>query len=81
MEGRKQRYYELEEDYRRLMNPSVDSQRIRRWNITDPAKTQALLCLWTKHVYASMLPHRVAERVCWEVAASLLTVGQKSSKM
>lgn len=62
-EGRQRRYKELEQEYRRLMNPIRTANAFGAEEIIDPAKTRPLLCEWTRHMYESLLPQRVAERI------------------
>lgn len=63
IEARKQRYRELEEEYRRLMNPVRTANAFGVEEIIDPARTRSLACGWAKHVYEYLLPQRVQERV------------------
>ena len=61
-EARKQRYAEMDQEYRRLMNPIRTANAFGAEEIIDPAKTRPLLCSWVAHVYDALLPHRIAER-------------------
>ena len=62
-EAKKERYRVLEEEYRRLMNPVRTANAFGIEEIIDPARTRALVCQWTRHVYESLLPVRVVERM------------------
>lgn len=68
IEARQRRYKELEEEYRRLMNPIRTANAFGAEEIIDPASTRCLLCDWTRHVYESLLPLRVAERMAGKLA-------------
>lgn len=61
--ARDQRYQELDQDYRLLMNPVRTANAFNIEEIIDPAVTRALLCEWVGHIYESLLPIRVTERV------------------
>lgn len=63
IEARKQRYRELEEEYRRLMNPVRTANAFGVEEIIDPARTRPLVCEWLAHVYEHLLPQRVTERM------------------
>ncbi|KAI8931668.1 hypothetical protein NX059_011315 [Plenodomus lindquistii] len=60
---RDERYAELDNEYRRLMNPVRTANAFGVEEIIDPAHTRPLLCEWVKHVYESLLPERILERV------------------
>ncbi|KAF2624571.1 ClpP/crotonase [Macroventuria anomochaeta] len=62
-EGRGQRYKELEDEYKRLMNPVRTANAFGVEEIIDPAHTRRVCCEWVEHVYESLLPQRVMERV------------------
>jgi acetyl-CoA carboxylase carboxyltransferase component len=68
IDARKARWAELDEEYRRLMNPIRTANAFGISEIVDPAKTRPLLCQWTGHVYASLLPERVAERLAGKLS-------------
>ncbi|KAF2094719.1 ClpP/crotonase [Rhizodiscina lignyota] len=63
IEARKARYNELDEEYRRLMNPVRTANHFGVEEIIDPADTRHLLTTWVKHVYTVLMPVRIAERV------------------
>jgi acetyl-CoA carboxylase carboxyltransferase component len=62
-EKRDARYAELEDDYKRLMNPVRTANHFGVEEIIDPAYTRRVCCEWVSHVYDSLLPQRVMERV------------------
>ncbi|KAJ4984349.1 carboxyl transferase domain-containing protein [Stagonosporopsis vannaccii] len=65
-EGRKARdkkYKELEDEYNRLMNPVRTANAFGIEEIIDPAHTRRVCCEWAAHVYESLLPLRVMERI------------------
>ena len=64
VEGRKERYMELQTMYRRLMNPVRTANNFSCEEIIDPAKTRQVVAAWCKLAYESQLPQRVLERVC-----------------
>ncbi|KAF2638721.1 propionyl-CoA carboxylase-like protein [Massarina eburnea CBS 473.64] len=64
---RDERYKELEEEYRRLMNPVRTANHFGVEEIIDPAFTRRVCCEWVDHVYASLLPERVMERVAGKI--------------
>ena len=64
LEARKARYKELDEEYRRLMNPLRTANHFSIEEIIDPADTRALVERWTRHMYENDLPERVALRLC-----------------
>jgi len=63
LEARKARYLELEEMYRRLMNPVRTANAFSIEEIIDPAQTRPLVSEWCKMVYETELPERVIERI------------------
>jgi acetyl-CoA carboxylase carboxyltransferase component len=63
-EARKARYKELDEEYRRLMNPVRTANHFSIEEIIDPADTRALVERWTRHTYKNDLPERVMLRLC-----------------
>ena len=63
-EARKARYKELDEEYRRLMNPLRTANHFSIEEIIDPADTRALVERWATHMYENDLPERVALRLC-----------------
>lgn len=64
VEARKARYKELDEEYRRLMNPVRTANHFSIEEIIDPADTRALVERWTRHMYENDLPERVTLRLC-----------------
>ncbi|PSK46479.1 hypothetical protein B9Z65_5447 [Elsinoe australis] len=62
-QARKDRYKELEEEYRRLMSPIRTANAFGVEEIIDPARTRPLVCEWLEHTYQSLLPIRVQERI------------------
>ncbi|KAF2009643.1 ClpP/crotonase [Aaosphaeria arxii CBS 175.79] len=62
-EKREERYKELENEYRRLMNPVRTANHFGIEEIIDPAYTRRVCAEWVLHVYESLLPERVAQRV------------------
>ncbi|KAH7397440.1 propionyl-CoA carboxylase-like protein [Pyrenochaeta sp. MPI-SDFR-AT-0127] len=62
-EKRNERYAELDNEYRRLMNPVRTANAFGIEEIIDPAFTRRVCCEWVGHVYESLLPQRVMERV------------------
>lgn len=62
-EAREQRYKELEDEYRRLMNPVRTANHFGVEEIIDPAYTRHICCEWVSHVYESLLPERIMERI------------------
>lgn len=66
-EKREQRYKELEDEYRRLMNPVRTANHFGVEEIIDPAYTRRICCEWVSHIYESLLPERIMERVAGRV--------------
>jgi len=62
VEARKARYRELEEEYKRFMNPVRTANHFGIQEIIDPAETRVFLVEWVQHVYEVLLPQRVIER-------------------
>ncbi|OAL44703.1 ClpP/crotonase [Pyrenochaeta sp. DS3sAY3a] len=62
-EKRDERYAELENEYRRLMNPVRTANHFGVEEIVDPAFTRRVCCEWVGHVYEALLPERIMERV------------------
>ncbi|OJD36633.1 propionyl-carboxylase [Diplodia corticola] len=62
-ERMKERYKELEQEYRRLMNPVRTANAFGIEEIVDPAVTRPLVAEWVKHVYEVLLPLRVQQRI------------------
>ncbi|KAK4545098.1 hypothetical protein LTR36_003649 [Oleoguttula mirabilis] len=63
LEARKARYKELEEEYRRLMNPVRTANAFSIEEIIDPARTRQLVAEWCRMVYEAELPERVIHRM------------------
>ncbi|KAL5433451.1 hypothetical protein PMIN07_009792 [Paraphaeosphaeria minitans] len=66
-EKRDAKYKELEDEYRRLMNPVRTANHFGIEEIIDPAYTRSVCCEWINHVYESLLPERIMERVAGRV--------------
>ncbi|KAM0704243.1 hypothetical protein Q7P35_008476 [Cladosporium inversicolor] len=64
IDARKARYKELDEEYRRLMNPVRTANHFNIEEIIDPADTRALVERWARHMYENDLTERVALRLC-----------------
>jgi acetyl-CoA carboxylase carboxyltransferase component len=64
VEAKKARYKELDEEYRRLMNPVRTANHFSIEEIIDPADTRALVERWARHMYENDLPERVMLRLC-----------------
>jgi acetyl-CoA carboxylase carboxyltransferase component len=60
---RDERYAELESEYKRLMNPVRTANHFGVEEIIDPAYTRRVCCEWVSHMYESLLPQRVMERI------------------
>jgi acetyl-CoA carboxylase carboxyltransferase component len=58
----KERYRELEADYKRTMNPVRTANNFGVEEIIDPVDTRLLLATWVKHTYEVLLPERIIER-------------------
>jgi len=46
-----------------LQNPVRTANAFGVEEIIDPAETRHLLCTWVKHIYVTMMPIRLAERI------------------
>lgn len=64
------RYAELDNEYRRLMNPVRTANAFGVEEIIDPAYTRRACCEWVSHMYESLLPERVLERVAGKLQPS-----------
>ncbi|KAF2732520.1 ClpP/crotonase [Polyplosphaeria fusca] len=62
-EKREARYKELENNYRRLMNPVRTANHFGIEEIIDPAATRRICAEWVNHVYEELLPQRIMQRV------------------
>ena len=69
-EKREQRYKELEDEYKRLMNPVRTANHFGVEEIIDPAYTRRLCAEWVSHVYESLLPERIMERISGKLTPS-----------
>lgn len=67
IEARKERYRELDEEYRRLMNPVRTATAFGVVEVIDPANTRPVVAEWTKHAYEVLLPKRIIERVSGKI--------------
>lgn len=67
---RGERYQELEEEYRRLMNPVRTANLFRIEEIIDPKDTRRICCEWAVHVYEVLLGVRLAARASGEIRPS-----------
>ncbi|KAF2802262.1 ClpP/crotonase [Mytilinidion resinicola] len=70
VEKRKEWCRDLEEEYRRLMNPVRTANHFGIEEIIDPTVTRPVVCEWVKHVYESLLLQRVMERVAGKIVPS-----------
>lgn len=70
LEARKERYRELEEEYKRLMNPVRTANNFGVEEIIDPADTRRLLTRWCRHIYESELPERLVHRMTGKLQPS-----------
>ncbi|KAL3480442.1 carboxyl transferase [Aspergillus californicus] len=67
-EGKKaELYQELEEEYRRLMSPVRTANAFGVEEIIDPKDTRKVVCGWTRHVYNTLLPIRLADRAAGKI--------------
>ncbi|KAI9371363.1 carboxyl transferase [Aspergillus egyptiacus] len=67
-QGKKaERYNELEEEYRRLMNPVRTANAFGVEEIIDPKDTRRVVCGWAKHVYTTLMPIRLTERAAGKI--------------
>ncbi|KAH8636743.1 hypothetical protein IG631_08578 [Alternaria alternata] len=69
-EARDKRYTELENEYKRLMNPVRTANAFGIEEIIDPAYTRRVCCEWTSHMYESLLPERIQERIAGKLQPS-----------
>lgn len=63
LEAKKERYRQLDEEYRRLMSPVRTANAFGAEEIIDPARTRELAAQWAKHVYEVDMPERVIHRM------------------
>ncbi|KAF2713766.1 ClpP/crotonase [Pleomassaria siparia CBS 279.74] len=66
-EAREERYMELEDEYRRLMNPVRTANAFSIEEMIDPKDTRRVCCEWVGHVYESLLPSRILERIAGKI--------------
>lgn len=69
-EARDKRYKELDDEYRRLMNPVRTANHFGVEEIIDPAYTRRVCCEWVSHVYDSLLPERILQRSAGKIRPS-----------
>ncbi|KAK4614205.1 Propionyl-CoA carboxylase, carboxyltransferase subunit [Fulvia fulva] len=62
-EARKERYRELDEMYRRMMNPVRTANHFSIEEIIDPMHTRSLVAEWLRLTYEADLPERVVHRM------------------
>jgi acetyl-CoA carboxylase carboxyltransferase component len=62
VEKMKERYKELEGEYKRTMNPVRTANHFGIEEIIDPVDTRLLLASWVRHMYEVLLPERIIER-------------------
>ena len=63
LEARKERYRELDQMYRRLMNPVRTTNHFGVEEIIDPAETRKYVAEWCRMIYEAELPERVVQRM------------------
>ncbi|KAL4913862.1 carboxyl transferase [Aspergillus aurantiobrunneus] len=67
-QGRKAELYgDLEEEYRRLMNPVRTANAFGVEEIIDPKDTRRVVCGWARHVYKALMPIRLADRAAGRI--------------
>ncbi|KAL4778738.1 carboxyl transferase [Aspergillus varians] len=67
-QGRKAEVYqELEEEYRRLINPVRTANAFGVEEIIDPKDTRRVVCGWARHVYKALMPIRLADRAAGRI--------------
>ncbi|KID94071.1 Carboxyl transferase, partial [Metarhizium majus ARSEF 297] len=62
-----ERYKELDDEYRRLMNPVRTANAFGIEEIVDPKDTRSICCAWAKHVYKTLLPQRLLDRAAGKI--------------
>ncbi|WPH01600.1 alpha subunit of putative methylmalonyl-CoA decarboxylase [Acrodontium crateriforme] len=66
--GKKQeRYDELDEEYRRLMNPVRTANAFGVEEIIDPKDTRKVCCAWARHMYEALMSERLADRASGKI--------------
>lgn len=58
-----ERYQELEDEYRRLMNPVRTANAFGIEEIIDPKHTRRICCGWARQMYEVLMKQRLADRV------------------
>lgn len=67
-QGKKEeRYQELEEEYRRLMNPVRTANAFGVEEIIDPKDTRSVVCGWARYVYKTLVPIRLTDRAAGRI--------------
>lgn len=66
-EKRDERYTELDNEYRRLMNPVRTANHFGIEEIIDPAYTRRICAEWVAHMYENLLPERIMERIAGKI--------------
>ncbi|PYI14488.1 alpha subunit of methylmalonyl-CoA decarboxylase [Aspergillus violaceofuscus CBS 115571] len=61
------RYRELEEEYRRLMNPVRTANAFGVEEIIDPKDTRRVCCAWARQVYGTLMAERLADRAAGKI--------------
>ncbi|KAF2269611.1 ClpP/crotonase [Lojkania enalia] len=69
-EKRETRYKELENEYRRLMNPVRTANHFGIEEIIDPAVTRRVCAEWVTHVYEALLQQRIMDRMAGKLKPS-----------
>ncbi|PHH87803.1 hypothetical protein CDD83_8380 [Cordyceps sp. RAO-2017] len=59
---REERYRELQDEYRRLMNPVRTANAFGVEEIIDPKDTRRICCAWAAHMYGGLMRERLANR-------------------
>ncbi|OQU96213.1 Carboxyl transferase domain-containing protein [Cladophialophora immunda] len=67
---KKELYTQLEDDYRRLMNPIRTANAFGVQEIIDPAHTRRVVAEWALHIYADVLPQRLLDRAAGRIHPS-----------
>ena len=61
-EAKRKLYHELDEEYRRLMNPVRTATQFGIEEIIDPKDSRKVCCTWVEYVYGSLMAERVLDR-------------------
>lgn len=61
-EAKRSLYNELDEEYRRLMNPVRTATQFGVEEIIDPKDSRKVCCTWVEYVYRSLMAERVLDR-------------------